>query len=41
MDGYFYPNNMLLTTLSLKLVNEYQSFSTYPQDPGICLEKAP
>jgi len=36
----YYPNNMLFTTLPLKLVNENQSFPTCLQDSGICPEEA-
>jgi len=40
IENIFYPNNMLFTTVSLKLVNEYQSFPTCLQDLEIRLEEA-
>ena len=35
IENIFSPNNLLFTTLPLKLVNKYQLFSTCLQDPVI------
>jgi len=40
IENIFYSNNVLFTTLPLKLVNEYESFPTCLQHPKICLKEA-
>jgi len=42
LELYKKIKNYLLITIepTLKLVNEYKSFPTYLQDPGICPEEA-